>query len=149
MPSLLRISEAASLALHGMALLATEPERRMSTREMAGRLHASEAHLAKVMQRLGRAGLVRSVRGRGGGFTLARRREAVKLLDVYQAVEGKLPRSECLIGAPVCTGEQCVMGGLLQVVDTWLRAYLSGTRLSELTRVYGGEHGKAQEHHQN
>ncbi|NIR01207.1 MAG: Rrf2 family transcriptional regulator, partial [Gemmatimonadales bacterium] len=91
-------------------------------------LGASEAHLSKVLQRLVRSGLVESVRGRGGGFRLARRAEGVRLLDVYQAMEGKLGQSECLMGKRVCEGKECILGGLLHTLDTWLRAYLSGTK---------------------
>jgi Rrf2 family nitric oxide-sensitive transcriptional repressor len=65
MPTVLRMSDAASLALHGMVILAEAPERRVSARAIASELDASEAHLAKVLQRLARAGLVESVRGRG------------------------------------------------------------------------------------
>jgi len=148
MPTVLRISDAASLALHAAVVLAEAPERRASTKAIASALKASEAHLAKVMQRLARAGLVESVRGRGGGFRLARPAGRIKLLDVYQAIEGRLPGSECLMGKPVCERKTCVLGGLLHTVDTWLRAYLSGTTLSQLVDVHGGRNEDAQEDHQ-
>jgi len=135
--SALRISEAASLALHTSVLLAAEGGR-LSTRQIADRLGVSEAHLAKVMQRLAKAGLVASVRGRHGGFSLARRKDRIRLIDVYQAIEGRLPRSQCLMGRPVCGGKRCLLGGLLETVDVWLRSYLAGTTLSQLTDVYAG-----------
>ena len=52
MSTMLRISEAASLAMHAMLLLAKAPETILSTHEAATKLGVSEAHLAKVMQRL-------------------------------------------------------------------------------------------------
>ena len=138
MPTVLRMSDAASLALHAMVTLAEAPERRMSAKAIAGDLSASEAHLAKVLQRLAKAGLVESVRGRGGGFGLARPASKIKLMDVYQAIEGRLPNTKCLMGKRACKRAVCVMGGLLGTVDTWLRAYLSGTKLSDLARRIGG-----------
>ncbi len=138
MPSVLRVSDAGSLALHAMVALAEAPERRASAKEIAADLNASEAHLAKVLQRLARAGLVDSVRGRGGGFRLARPANRIKLMDVYQAIEGRLPNTQCLMGKRVCKRRVCVMGGLLGTVDTWVRAYLSGTRLSDLVNRIGG-----------
>jgi Rrf2 family protein len=149
MASVLRISEATSLALHTTALLAAQRGRRLSTKEIAQRLGVSEAHLAKVLQRLGKAGLVRSVRGRNGGFTLARARERIKLLQVYQAMEGPLRASKCLMAKRVCQGEGCVLGGLLEMVDVWVRAYLGGTNLAQLSDVYGGEDADAQEDNQD
>jgi Rrf2 family protein len=138
MPTVLRMSDAASLALHAMVILAEARERRVSAKEIATDLSASEAHLAKVLQRLAKAGLVESVRGRGGGFRLARPARRIKLMDVYQAIEGKLPGTQCLLGKRVCKRRVCVMGGLLGTIDTWLRAYLSGTRLSDLASGRGG-----------
>ena len=58
MPTVLRISDAAALALHAMVMLAEAPERRMSAKAIASELDASQAHLAKVLQRLAKAGLV-------------------------------------------------------------------------------------------
>ena len=68
MPTMLKISEAATLALHTAFFLVTNPDRRLTTREMASTMGASEAHLSKVLQRLVHAGLVESVRGPKGGF---------------------------------------------------------------------------------
>ena len=138
MPSVLRMSDAGSLALHAMVALAEAREGRVSAKEIATDLDASEAHLAKVLQRLAKAGLVDSVRGRGGGFRLARPASRIKLIDVYQAIEGRLPGTQCLMGKRVCKRRVCVMGGLLGTIDTWLRAYLSGTRLSDLADRTGG-----------
>ncbi|MCF8032203.1 MAG: Rrf2 family transcriptional regulator [Desulfarculaceae bacterium] len=130
MQHLLKISEAASLAMHTMGLLAAEPGRLISTREMASRLRVSEAHLAKVMQRLGRAGLVRSQRGPKGGFSLIRRPEEITLLEVYEATEGPLRPQRCLLGKPMCNGN-CIMGGLLERVGDQVQDYFANTRLSD------------------
>jgi Rrf2 family protein len=45
-------------------------------------------YLRKVLQRLARARLVRSTRGRGGGFGLARPASKITLLQVVEAIEG-------------------------------------------------------------
>ena len=138
MANVVKISEAASLGLHTMVLLAGEPGRRLATREIAGRLGASEAHLAKVLQRLARAGLVESTRGPRGGFILVENRGNATLLEVYEAVDGPLVETDCLLGSPACGGEGCILGGLLETANREVREYLANTRLSELTSVYGG-----------
>ena len=56
MSKLVRISEAASLALHAMAMLYQCEQKRFTNQEIAGRLGASEHHLAKVMQAWPRPG---------------------------------------------------------------------------------------------
>ena len=139
--SLLKISEAASLALHTMAILACNPGQTISTREIAGQLKVSEAHLAKVLQRLGRAGLVKSQRGPGGGFVLGREPGEISLLDIYEVTEGPLPGRNCLLNRPACNG-QCILGGLLSQVEDQVKTYFSQTRLSDLTGQFtlGGIH---------
>jgi Rrf2 family protein len=141
--SVLRISEAGSLALHTAAVLAGQRTRRLSAHEIADRIHVSEAHLAKVLQRLHKAGIVDSVRGRGGGFTLAKAASRIRLLDVYEAIEGKLGRSHCLMDKANCAATRCILGGLLADVDEKLWTYLSRTKLSQLSDIYGGGHASA------
>jgi len=131
MANMLKISEAASLALHTMALLAASQGTTRATWEIAKTLRVSEAHLAKVMQRLGRAGLVKSQRGPGGGFSLGRAPEAITLLDVYEATEGPLEAPGCLLGRPACNGH-CILGDLLEQVGGEIRQYFAQTRLSDL-----------------
>ena len=132
MAGLLKMSEAVSLGLHAAALLADHDDGPCTTRRLAGRLEASEAHLAKVMQRLAKAGLVASTRGPRGGFVLAAPADEITLLEVYEAIEGPVEPTGCLFGAPVCGGKACIFGGVLSEVETRLRNFLAGTRLSDL-----------------
>lgn len=150
MSNVLKISEATSLALHSMVLLAANPDSLISTREIASKLHVSEAHLSKVLQRLAKVGLVKSIRGPKGGFMLGRPAGEVTLVDVYESIEGPLVPSKCLLGTQICGGEKCILGGLLETVDKQVREYLAGTRLSELTSVYRSrESANAQEDSQH
>jgi Rrf2 family protein len=136
MASMLKISEAASLALHSTVLLAANPDELISTREIAATLHVSEAHLSKVLQRLARAGIVRAIRGPKGGFRLVRPARETTLLDVYESIEGTLIPSKCLFESPICQGDACILGGLLETVDRQVRDYLSKTKLDDLTSIY-------------
>jgi Rrf2 family protein len=134
MKNLLNISEAANLGLHTMVFLARNPGRKVLAREIAETHHASEAHLAKVLQRLRRAGLVRSTRGPGGGFVLAREPKQTRLLDVYEAMEGPMVLRDCLFDEKVCRGSGCVMGGTLQQVNRAFRNYFRKTTLAALAK---------------
>ena len=136
MHNILRISEAASLALHTAVLLATTPDHLTTTKEIAHTLKVSEAHLSKVLQRLSRAGLVRPIRGPRGGFMLTKIANKITLQEVYEAVEGPLPPANCLLGDPICDQHGCILGGLLETTNRRVREYLSTTRLSQLTSVY-------------
>jgi Rrf2 family protein len=126
-----------------MVFLAAHPRAGVSTKRIASELHVSEAHLSKVLQRLAKAGLVDSTRGPKGGFRLAREAEDVRLLELYETIEGPLMANNCLLGTRICKGEQCILGNLLETVDRQVREYLAATRLSELTGVYGSNRGLA------
>ena len=115
MPCALKISEAASMAMHAMGLLALEPGKPLSSRAIASCFHVSEAHLSKVMQRLVKVGLLSSVRGPKGGFSLAVDPQKVMLLEVFTAIEGPLETSSCLFGVPLCDGETCILGRTMAV----------------------------------
>lgn len=136
MDNILKISEAASLAMHACTYLAAQNGEKVSTREIAGILDASEHHLAKVMQRLTRAGLVNSVRGPKGGFRLARNPEKITLLEIYEAIEGDFLPSNCLLTTKVCRGEKCILGNLLKTLNREVMDYLKGTKLSEIDHIY-------------
>jgi Rrf2 family protein len=141
MTGVLHISDAANLALHTMIHLASAPVGAQSVKHMAEVLAVSEHHLAKVMQRLGKAGLVRSTRGPRGGFQLAVAPSAVTLLDIYQAVEGSVEVHECLLKSPRCTGD-CVLGNLVGQVNKQFREHMAKTRLGDVTKAFGSQDGR-------
>lgn len=136
MSNILSISEDVSLALHTMTLLAGDPARRVSNTEAAQALGASEHTLAKVLQRLTKVGLLESCRGPHGGFLLAKPTDEITLLAIYEAVEGPLGPASCPLGNPICRGEECVFGGLVESVQRQFTDYLARTSLAQLaTRV--------------
>ena len=132
MPSLVKISEAFSLAIHAMAFLARDRKQRFTNQAVAERSGASGHHLAKVLRRLVQAGLVASTRGPLGGFGLSRPAEQIMLLQIYEAIEGPIPQGGCLLGKTVCDGKDCVLGSLMGTVHQQIRDYLANTTLTEL-----------------
>lgn len=136
--NIVRISEAASLALHAMTFLAAqEPDHAVSTRDIADVLHVSDNHLSKVAQRLAKSGLVVSRRGPGGGVLLAKPAADITLLDIYQAIEGEFKSAGCLLTTRVCDPGNCIFGDLLHSVNTQVRERLETTRLDSLAHVFG------------
>ena len=129
MKNIIQISEASSLALHGMGLLAATG-RRMSIREIAAATGASEAHLSKVFQRLVKEGMIRSIRGPGGGFDLTRTPENITLLEIYSAIEGKPSSNTCLLHSGACPFSGCIFGDLIEDLTERFLRYLGETTLS-------------------
>ena len=133
MTGLLRVSDAFGLAFHAVAALAAAPPGTpVSAPELARNFRVSEAHLAKVLQRLARLGLLESKRGPGGGFVLAKPADQVTLLDIHTAVDGPLDANTCLLAERLCQGGRCVMEQLLASVYSQVHERLANTRLSDL-----------------
>ena len=132
MSSVLKISEAAVLALHGMAFLASNSDESSSTREIAVKLRVAEAHLSKVLQRLSKVGLVKSIRGPKGGFSLGKASDEISLLDIYESIDGKFESANCLFGDPIYSVDECILGGLVKSINEQVRSYLAETKLSQL-----------------
>jgi len=137
MPTIIRFSEAASIALHTMRLLAAESEDRLTTRGMARTLGVSETHLSKVLQRLVRRGFVASTRGPKGGFALVGDPAAITLMSVYEAIDGPLSAETCFLGLDVCPLGGCMFGGLMETINDLARKQLEGTTLSDLVNGSG------------
>lgn len=131
MTSVVHISEAANLALHTAILLAGESDRPLRVNQIARALPVSRNHLAKVMQRLVRAGLVASSRGPRGGFKLVRKPRQVTLLQIFEAVDGSVDTRTCLLGRKRCLGE-CVLGDFISRATAEFKARLGGTHLSDV-----------------
>lgn len=127
----LNLSEAASLSLHTAVVLAGNLEKRLSAKEIAEELKASEFHLAKVMQRLVAAGLVDSRRGPAGGFMLSDSGKAASLLDFFKAVHGTPKTHYCLFDRSVCQGDGCVLGDLVSKVDELVVERLAAIKVSD------------------
>ncbi len=132
MSEIIALSEAVSLALHGMGLLAAGERR--NARELAEGMNVSEAHLAKVFQRLVKSGLVLSTRGPGGGFELAREPEEISLFHIYSVIEGVPSEKYCLLRRDECPFGECIFGSMLERMTRNFMDYLKQTTLADLKR---------------
>ena len=75
------------LALYSIVEAASQPGKQISAAEIAERYGVSTHHLAKVLRELGRAGLVDSSRGAGGGYRFSGNARRLTLMDVIERFE--------------------------------------------------------------
>ena len=85
------------LGLYAALEIAAAGDALVSAGTIAEKYRVSTNHLAKVLQALQRAGLVRSTRGVGGGYRLARPPSEISLLDVVEVFEGTTDLQRCLL----------------------------------------------------
>ena len=89
----------------------------------------------KLMGQLATAGLLDSVRGAGGGFSLARCASEITLADVIEAVEGPIAMTVCSEGRTDCALDaHCRVKPHMGVVGNAVRGALGAVSLTELAR---------------
>jgi len=92
----MKIGKGVEWAVHACAVLALLPdEAALPGEALADFLDVPQPYLAKQLQALSRAGLVRAQRGAAGGYQLARAASAISLWDITAAVEGTAPSFRC------------------------------------------------------
>ncbi len=131
MAHLIQLSEAASIALHSVALMAGSPGSLFSVKKIAHHSGVSVNHLAKVMQRLVKSGILASSRGPKGGFSMALPLEQVSLLDIYEAIEGRLSNSPCTLNRKKCIFNECMFGSLFSNLNQEVSDYLKHKKISD------------------
>ncbi len=83
----MKLQKATQFALYSVLELALDPARQLSAGEIADKYGISNNHLAKVLRDLGRAGLVESTRGVGGGYRFCGNAKRTTLLDIIELFE--------------------------------------------------------------
>jgi Rrf2 family protein len=100
----MQLTRAADYGVRVMIYLATvRTESRISLVDLAAATNTPESFLSKVLQALCRAGLISSRRGQSGGFKLSNRGSAASMLDVIEAIDGKISLNVCLIAGKSCS----------------------------------------------
>src|SRR5437667_16092 len=93
----MRLSAQEEYGLRCLLQVAREPEGGLTTPQLAEREGLGAAHVHKLMRLLRRGGLVKSVRGRNGGYQLARPAEQVRLRHRHRGRRGspRVERGDC------------------------------------------------------
>ncbi|MER5647584.1 Rrf2 family transcriptional regulator [Streptosporangium sp. NPDC002524] len=135
-------------ALHCCVVLTSVREPAPAAR--LAQLHdVSPSYLAKQLQALSRAGLVRSVQGKAGGYVLTRSPELITVLDVVEAVDGPGPAFVCteirqrgpMAASPeACTAPCAVKRAMAGAEAAW-RDALRAVSVADLARDVTSDYG--------
>ncbi|HXT60231.1 MAG TPA: Rrf2 family transcriptional regulator [Pirellulales bacterium] len=135
------ISQTAEYALRAIVYLADQAETPQTTQQIAAVTLVPAGYLAKVMQGLSRAGLVRAQRGLHGGFTLAKPATGLTVLDVVQAVDPLRRITHCPLGLKGHT-TLCPLHRRLDGAVAMVEQALGGSTIAELLREPGKYKGQ-------
>jgi Rrf2 family protein len=131
----MQLTRAADYGVRVMIHLANGiPGTRSSLTDLAGAAEVSPAFLSKVLQRLVRAGLVASRRGKRGGFELLERGRQSSLMDILGALDGVPELNACLLDGGCHRSSWCAAHGVWVEAQEKMREVLVGASLQSLAR---------------
>ena len=130
----MRLTAFTDYGLRMLMRMASAPERAFSTADFAEEFGLSRHHLAKIVQRLARAGLIETRRGSGGGASLARPAAEIRLGDLVRVLEEGQPLVECLgaDGSWCILDGRCRLKGRLRAAEAAFLAELDRTTLADI-----------------
>lgn len=113
----LHLDQRTELAYQILILLENSEGEHLTSTQIGARLGVSSDYLTKVIAPLTRAGWIASTRGPAGGYRLSTNLEQLCVLDLIEAVEGKVDRQKCMHGDSRSPATE-----LCTLHDPWIRA---------------------------
>ncbi len=107
----------------------------VALKDISARQEISLKYLEQIVTLLGKAGLIRSLRGPSGGYMLSKKPHEYTAGDIIRATEGELSPVDCVEEGTV----KCPRGGSCPTVDFWqglfgvINDYIDNTTLQDLT----------------
>lgn len=130
---MLRVTKLTDYATVVLTALADSPDRVLSAAELAERAHLELPTVSKVLKPLAHAGLVESFRGSNGGYRLARTAADISLIEIVEAMEGRLGMTECSGEHSQCEHEShCGVRGHWRHINDVVADALRGVSLAQM-----------------
>jgi Rrf2 family transcriptional regulator, nitric oxide-sensitive transcriptional repressor len=132
------LSQTVEYSLRAVVWLAAHPDDPQTNQQIADATKVPAGYLAKVMQSLGRGGMVTAQRGKNGGFLLARTADKLTVLEVINTVEPIQRIRECPLGIESHGTHLCPLhkrlDGAMAMIEDAFRTTSIADILSEPTK---------------
>jgi Rrf2 family transcriptional regulator, nitric oxide-sensitive transcriptional repressor len=131
----MKLQIASQLAIFAVLELTANSNRQLSVADIGQKYGVSSHHLAKVMHVLGQAGLVRSVRGAGGGYRFSGNIRRITLLDIVELFEKLGSDHSNANRARATTDEARALHQILAEIDNIARATLGSITIATMLKL--------------
>ncbi len=130
----MRITMRTDLAIRILMACAVNAEAVLRRQDIARRCHASEHHMALIINRLARLGYVETLRGRHGGVRLGQSPATITIGGVFRALEADFPIAECFTGqrSHCPLADHCKLRDALRAAQEAFIAVLDSWTLEDL-----------------
>lgn len=122
-------------ALRALCFIAKQKGKIVSVPELVAELDIPRPFLRKILQILNKKGLLRSTKGQGGGFLLAKRPDKIFLTDLMRVFQGKFSLSECFLKKIVCPNTRvCPLRKKILKIEDYVFNELGSVTLASLLK---------------
>jgi Rrf2 family protein len=122
-------------AIRAIAYMAKHKERKISAKELVKNLKVPRPFLRKILQALDKKGLLRSYKGKGGGFLLNVRPQEIFLLDLIRIFQGRFRLNECFLKKRACPNTKiCPLKKKIDKIQAYVLRELGSVSIAFLLR---------------
>ncbi|NLH39866.1 MAG: Rrf2 family transcriptional regulator [Elusimicrobia bacterium] len=114
MQSLIKISDAAVIAVHAIDYMIKKNDSVYIASNLARELQVSYNHLSKILQLLVKHGYLQTMRGPSGGYVITRKGENARIKDIIALIDGDVEKNVCFMNTKICSRHSCVLKDFLQ-----------------------------------
>jgi len=123
-------------SIRALIYIARNKDRIISITELVKELDTPRPFLRKILQLLGASGILKSYKGKNGGFELARKPEKICLLDLMEIFQGKFKISECLFKKKICPNQiSCELKSKLDSLEELVENKIKEITLASLLNL--------------
>ena len=127
----MKYSKATNYALHTMLFLAKEASNKpVGVQQLAEMQNVSPTYLSKILTKLVKEGMINSVSGANGGYTLSHHWEEISFLDIIHAIEGKSSLFDCCL----YNDPKCVIKEVMLSAEETLENELRNKKISDFVK---------------
>ena len=129
------ITRNSDYGIRAVCFMACEKGRMVSVPELVKELSIPRPFLRKILQVLGKKGIVRSYKGIGGGFKLARGAEDIAVMDLVEAFQGPVKVNECIFKKELCPNRaRCALKKKIDKIEKHVVSELGSITIKDLMR---------------
>jgi len=122
-------------AIRSILYIAQEPGKVVSVSDLVKKLNMHRAFLRRILQILNKHKILKSSRGKGGGFVLDIRPSKLRVIDIIETFRGKVDIMNCLLEKNVCPyPDDCVLMAKMEGIERKLYKTLETTTIASLLK---------------
>ena len=121
-------------AVRALCYMAEKEDGKASAAELVSEIRIPRPFLRKILQALNREGILRSSKGKGGGFELARQPNEISVNDVINVFQGKMSLNECTFKKKKCPNtKNCALRRKIDVIENFALEQFKKLNIQTLT----------------